>query len=450
MRELLDDLFTGSVSRRKFLERAAVAGLALPLLGSAVDDADAQTKSRGKQKPKPQPAGAEQENPVYSPANIGGGGRIERNFYRDWTKHTKVPKFDDPYSVYDVVTQEVHPWPEIGGRGLYLNFTGNVHMDGVINEIPPAKALVPRQHFFEQVFIVLKGHGHTLFGAGPRKNKVEWGEGSLFAGPVNVLYRHFNGDSAHPARLLAITSFPLMLQVFGNLNLINGLNFNFTDRYNGEPNYFSKTDRVRKRWDKTNFVKDIRTAEVVPWPERGGENASIFWDMSGNTILEPHMSEFEVGGYKLGHRHPYEAIILTLNGSGFSLAAKENLKESNAVKVDWKAGSLVSPPYFWYHQHFNTGATKARYFAMTEGDFPKRLGIPLQVEQIEADREDPQIKKRFQEELKKSSTSRDRAELHPGHSHDDHGGHDHQHDDHDHGDHGGIMFAQNDWKRRLI
>jgi gentisate 1,2-dioxygenase len=163
------------------------------------------------------------------------------------------------------------------------------------------------------------------------------------------------------------------------------------------------------------------------------------------------MSEFEVGGYKLGHRHPYEAIILTLNGSGFSLAAKENLKESNAVKVDWKAGSLVSPPYFWYHQHFNTGATKARYFAMTEGDFPKRLGIPLQVEQIEADREDPQIKKRFQEELKKSSTSRDRAELHPGHSHDDHGGHDHQHDrDHDHSDHGGIMFAQNDWKRRLI
>jgi len=76
---------------------------------------------------------------------------------------------------------------------------------------------------------------------------------------------------------------------------------------------------------------------------------------------------------------------------------------------------------------------------MTEGDFPKRLGIPLQVEQIEPDREDPQIKKRFQEELKKSSASRERAVLHQDHSH-----------DHDRGDHGGIMFAQNDWKRRLI
>ncbi len=440
MKELLDDLFTGTVSRRKFMERAAVAGMALPLVGAGLAETVAAQDKKPKTKPDG-PTGPQQENPVYSPANIGGGGRIERNFYRDWAKHTKVPKIDDPYSVYDVVTQEVLPWPEIEGRGLYLNFTGNVHMDGVIFEIPAGKALAPRKNFFEQVFIGLRGNGYTLFGEGPRKNKVEWGEGSLFAGPLNVMHRHYN-SSAKPARLLAITSFPFMLQVFGNLGLINQLSFQFTDRYNGAADYFSKTERVRKRWDKTNFVKDIRTAEVVPWPERGGENASIFWDMSGNTILEPHMSEFEVGGYKLGHRHPYEAIILTLNGSGFSLAGKDSLKESNSVKVDWKAGSLVSPPYFWYHQHFNTGATKARYFAMTEGDFPKRLGIPLQVEQIEADREDPQIKKRFEKELKKAAT----AKLSAAHHHDD----DQGHVAHDHDDHGGILFTRQDWKRRLI
>jgi hypothetical protein len=236
-----------------------------------------------------------------------------------------------------------------------------------------------------------------------------------------------------------------MLQVFGNLDLINNLNFAFKDRYSDEPDYFSKTERVRKRWDKTNFVRDIRTAEVVPWPERGGENASIFWDMSGNTILEPHMSEFEVGGYKLGHRHPYEAIILTLNGKGFSIAGKDSLKESDTVKIDWKAGSLVSPPYFWYHQHFNTGSTKARYFAMTEGDFPKRLGIPLQVEQIEADREDPRIKRRFEEELRKAKT----AAVDAVHQH-EHGGvaHTHHdgHDPHEHDDRGGIFFIEQRWR----
>jgi hypothetical protein len=158
--------------------------------------------------------------------------------------------------------------------------------------------------------------------------------------------------------------------------------------------------------------------------------------MAGNTILEPHVSEFEVGHYKLGHRHPYEAIILTLNGRGFSLAGKGSLKGSEVVKLDWKAGSVVSPPYFWYHQHFNTGATPARYWAVTEGDFPKRLGIPLDVEQIEKDQEDPAIRKMFEAELQKARQ--------PGglenHDHDDDHGHDHDHDhhhhDHDH-DHDG-------------
>jgi gentisate 1,2-dioxygenase len=128
--------------------------------------------------------------------------------------------------------------------------------------------------------------------------------------------------------------------------------------------------------------------------------------MGGNTILEPHISEFGVGEYKLGHRHPYEAIILTLNGRGFSLAGRDGLKDSNnPVKIDWKAGSIVSPPYFWYHQHFNTGTVPARYFAVTEGDFPIRLGIPLEVEQIEPDREDPAIRRLFEEELKKRRAS---------------------------------------------
>ena len=175
MKQLLDDLFTGTVSRRKFIARASVAGLALPLLGSSlVETAYAQGSKQPK--PKPKPETIEQENPVYSPANIGGGGRIERNFYRDWIKHTKIPRYDNQHSVFDVVTHEVQPWPEIEGRGMYLNFTGNVHMDGVIFEVPPGKALAPRKNFFEQVFIGLRGNGYTLFGEGPRKNKVEWGE----------------------------------------------------------------------------------------------------------------------------------------------------------------------------------------------------------------------------------------------------------------------------------
>jgi quercetin dioxygenase-like cupin family protein len=383
MANLFDELQMGTVSRRRILELLSVAG------GSAALAA-AQTTKQGKQAP------AAGEQPKISPANIGGGGRIERDFYRQWIKNSKVPMVEG-YSLQDAVKQEVQPWPETGGRGLYLNFSGNVHMDAVIQEIPPGKALAPKQHFYEQLTYVLSGRGYTTFGSG--KNKVEWGEGSLFAIPMNVQHRHFNSDSAHPARMLYITTFPFMLQIFGSMGLINDLNFSFADRFDGAADYFTSTSRVRKRWDKTNFVKDIRKSEVVDWPERGEGNASMYWDMAGNTILEPHMSEFDVGSYKLGHRHPYEAIIVTLNGKGYSLAEKERLKDTEAVKIDWQAGSIVSPPFFWYHQHFNTGNTKARYLAITEGDFPLRLAFPLQVEQIEAPQEDPEIKKRFEREL---------------------------------------------------
>ena len=395
MRDLLDELVTGTVSRRQFLERVSFAGLALPLVGLPGDLAAVSPNQKESQKPKPEP---QVENPVYSPANIGGGGRVERNFYREWTKKSKVPMAEG-YSILDAKNQEVQAWPEIGGRGLYLNFSGNVHMDAVILEIPEGKALLPRRHFYEQLVYVLGGRGYTTFGEGRPQHKVAWGEGSLFAPPINATHRHFNSDPAHPARLLAITTFPFMLQVFGSLGLTNSLGFDFKDRYAGEPDYFSAVKRVRQRWDRANFVRDIRNTEVVLWEERGKGNASLFWEMAGNTILEPHISEFPVGTYKLGHRHPYEAVILTLNGTGYTLFGKESLKNSGTLKLDWKAGSIVSPPYFWFHQHFNAGDHRVRYLAITEGDFPKRLGVPLQVEQVEAKDEDPAIKKRFEQEL---------------------------------------------------
>jgi gentisate 1,2-dioxygenase len=304
-------------------------------------------------------------------------------------------------------------------------------MDGVILEIPEGKALAARRTAYEQLLYVLKGRGYTQVGAPGRQQRVEWSEGSLFTVPLNVPHRHFNGEAAQPARLLAVTTFPFMMQVFGSLGMINDLKHDFTERYDARSDYYTDAKQIHKRWWRTNYVKDLRNADVIPWEERGKGNASVFWEMGGNTILEPHVSQFPVGTYKLGHRHPYEAIILTLNGKGFSLAGREGLRETNGpVKIDWKAGSVVSPPYFWYHQHFNTGDTVARYWAITEGDFPKRLGIPLEVEQIEAEQEDPDIRRRFERELGHART----GEAHPNpglHAHGT-GGHAHVHG-HEHG-----------------
>jgi quercetin dioxygenase-like cupin family protein len=415
--ELIDQLCTGTVSRRAFMEKIAAAGAGASLLAAS---------AFGQHKPEIVP---EPEDPKYSPENIGGGGRLERNFYRNWIRKSKVPMVEG-YSIYDARDQEALPWPEIGGKGLYLNFSGNVHMDGVIVEIAPGKALIPRRHLYEQLLYVLKGRGHTTLGEKKDGPKVSWSEGSLFTVPLNAVHRHFNDDSSHPARILAITTFPFMIQVFGSLGFIEKSKTEFPERFHGQSDFYSAGKQTHKRWWKTNYVPDLRSTKVIPWEERGKGNESVFWEMAGNTILEPHVSEFPVATYKLGHRHPYEAIILTLNGKGFLLFGKSGLREADSPgKIDWKAGSIISPPYFWYHQHFNTGDTKARYWAITEGDFPKRLGIPLDVEQIEAGQEDPSIKKRFERELGRQMIGA--VVPNPGLHH-----HDHDHDHgHGHGEH---------------
>ena len=148
-----DDIYHGLFSRRKLIERITAAGLSLPLF-----DLSANAQSKKGQAKK---SSDDDDDVKLSPENIGGGGRVERNFYRSWIKKAKIPIVEG-YSIFDAKTQEVQNWPEIGGRGVYLNFSGNVHMDGVIIEITESKSLVPRRQFYEQLVL------RALQGADPR------------------------------------------------------------------------------------------------------------------------------------------------------------------------------------------------------------------------------------------------------------------------------------------
>ena len=71
---------------------------------------------------------------------------------------------------------------------------------------------------------------------------------------------------------------------------------------------------------------------------------------------------------------------------------------------------MFIPPNQWYHQHFNVDATPARYmslfpprshlFGPTRG-FYRRLGQRSERTQLEYPDEEPWIRERFEQELKK-------------------------------------------------
>ena len=120
-------------------------------------------------------------------------------------------------------------------------------------------------------------------------------------------------------------------------------------------------------WD-TNFIADARNFKLEEWKERGGGGTNVMLEMA-NGSMAAHISEFPIGTYKKAHRH----------GPGFNvIIIKERLlslleRGDSPKRYDWQDAGLTPPPMM-FHQHFNTGATPARYLPPRLGGIKYSLG----------------------------------------------------------------------------
>jgi uncharacterized RmlC-like cupin family protein len=322
----------------------------------------------------------------------------ENSPYDRWLRmaRTEMPVLDD-LVIDNVSNVALRPWPQMGEgvTGLYLRFADYQIIDGRILELPPGGATVSQRHLYEKGIYFLGGPGHTIIQqAGEEPQRVDWQAGSLFSAPLNVRHQHFN-DSDQPVRLLAVTSFPLVLNSFNSERFIADDPFAFTDRYEGDAAFLSRNDSLGKRRYATNFVDDVLQAETELFEIRGKGSGNVGWTMAGNSMISMHVSDIPPQSYKKAHRHSSDAFILLLSGTGYSVTWPEGFY-SKRHRVDWQPGTLFVPPTYWYHQHLNTGSTPARFLAINAPGLVINLGLRFE-DQLEEDL--PEIRAEWQQEI---------------------------------------------------
>ncbi len=328
--------------------------------------------------------------------------------YTRWVREEGLDILSAMY-VPDLHTVELKHWARRGGRGVFLNHDASrTSNDAYVCEIPPGKQLAPQRQLYEEMIYILDGRGSTsVWNEAGKKLTFEWKAGAIFAIPLNAMHQHFNGSGRDPARFVSVTNAPVIINAFGDVDFVFNTRYDFRDRFSGEPDYFADRGEQKGLLLDTNFVADAINLPLISAKERGAGGGHIRFSMAKGS-MNSHISQFPIGTYKKAHAHGPGAYVIVMNGEGFSLMWPEG---EEPRRYEWREGSLIVPPNMWYHQHFNTGTTPARYLAFkAEGVAIRNAqGVPkawiskrLGGDQIDYADESPRVKDWFASALAKN------------------------------------------------
>jgi oxalate decarboxylase/phosphoglucose isomerase-like protein (cupin superfamily) len=327
--------------------------------------------------------------------------------YTRWVREEGLDIISSFY-VPNLHTVELKPWPRRGGKGVYLNHDASrTSNDCYVCEIPPAKSLAPQRQLYEEMIYVLDGRGSTtVWNDAGKRIQFEWRAGAIFAIPLNTWHQHFNGSGKDAARYVAVTNAPVIINSFGDIHFVFNTKYDFKERFDGEPEYFANKGEQKGLLLDTNFVADAINLPLFAAKERGAGGGHTRFSMAKGS-MNSHISQFPVGTYKKAHAHGPGAHVIVLSGEGFSLMWPEG---EEPKRYDWREGAMIVPPNLWFHQHFNTGTTPARYLAFkAEGVAIRNAqGVPkawisrrLGGDQIDYADERPEVRKWFSDALAK-------------------------------------------------
>lgn len=331
--------------------------------------------------------------------------------YETWIESLGVPVYKG-YYMEDLRSLELGRWEERDCDAAIFQLAGQEGVTGAyVTEIAPGKNLPPCRMALDEVVYVLQGRGLATVWAGDRPKKIfEWQKHSLFLIPGNYHCQLSNMQGNQSARLLHCNYLPLAMSAIPNPDFFfkNPL-VDPSILYGEDESGFYSEAKVTAITDSGprngrnvwfgNFFPDMRAWDNLDAYKRRGAGGHVVWVGFPASPISAHMSVFPAKTYKKAHRHGPGYMIVIPAGEGYSIMWPER---GEKVVIPWHEASLFVPPNRWFHQHFNVGATPARYLAI----HPPRgfSGISEKVEdrardQIEYASEEPWIRAKFEEEL---------------------------------------------------
>lgn len=342
--------------------------------------------------------------------------------YKDWSKGEGIPIHFD--LGHDLLALETGPWDRYDARGCFAHTHGmGDFMANYVIEVLPGRKTRPVKHLYEAFFYVLSGYGSTtVWLPNGEVRTFEWGPKALFAIPLNCLYQFNNGSGVDTVRLSCTNNAPLTINLYHNLDFVFDNDFAFKDRigqakhFEGEGALYSygleSARKVQNIWE-TNFVHDLTSFKLYEFEGRGKGSLNVNFVLADGT-MHSHVSQMPVGRYKKAHRHAAGTHVHAVDGEGYSLMWYEG--DSEFKEIPWRHGYMYTPPFWMYHQHFNTCDQPARYVACSLGSrrYPfislrrksAEGGGATSVKdggrQIEYEDQDPRVHRKFLEELQKT------------------------------------------------
>jgi quercetin dioxygenase-like cupin family protein len=312
-------------------------------------------------------------------AGFGKWGRVKTP-YDEFMDSEGIPCFRD-IGIGNVNNLPLAPWKRMGGRGTYIQLHGTESKWGCyIVEVPGAGALNTEKHLYEKIMFVIEGRGTTevWLDGDSKKHVFEWQQGSLFSIPMNANHRIINASSA-PARLLAGTTAPIVLNTLQSVDAIFNCPMQFRDRFSGADDYYKYKDDIEPdpvrglAMRRTNFIPDVVNCDLPLDNRRSPGFRRVEPFMTNNTFYY-WIGQHETGKYSKAHAHTSAAVLICIKGKGYTHTWPERLgttpwkdgHEDQIRRIDYSPVGMISAApggARWFHQHFGVSKDPLRLMA---------------------------------------------------------------------------------------